>query len=167
MSLQPGDAKRRRLQSICDGREAQWLRTLVEDATASSRAIYNVLAKLKNAPIDVAAAAVTESSIREAAASAALGLGHVEMMPCVDNTHRPWYMLDPNRLLMTTLEQSEALQRKFLEVARQRDASWSLLVGFDEYTPGSAFKPESNITCMSLYFPSPSLATVCSATGSG
>ncbi len=97
---------------------AQWLRTLVEDTTVSSRAIYNVLARLSNAPSDVAAADVTESSIREAAASAALGLGHVEMMPCVDNTHRPWYMLDPNRLLMTTLGQSEALQRKFLEVAR-------------------------------------------------
>ncbi len=103
-------------------------------------------------PSDVAAAVVAESAIRDAAASAALGLGHVEMMPCVDNTHRPWYMLDPNRLLMTTLEQSEALQRKLIEVARQRDAPWSLLVGFDEYTPGNAFRPESSRDCMSLYF---------------
>ncbi len=43
---------------------------------------------------------------------------------------------------MTTLEQSEALQRKFLEVARQRDAPWSLLVGFDEYTPSNAFEQQ-------------------------
>ncbi len=103
--------------------------------------------QVENPPSYVAAADVTESSIREAAASAALGLGHVEMMPCVDNTHRPWYMLDPNRLLMTTLEQSEALQRKFLEVARQRDAPWSLLVGFDGYTHAtlSSLRATSNV----------------------
>ena len=140
--------KRRRLLALREDPDAEWLRRLLYGGRSSANAIYHVIRALQNAPCEDPLALATESSIRAAATSMVVGLETVENVQ-----GRPWYLLDPNRLLMAVVDESEFLQRKFLEVARwKQDSPWSLIVGFDEYVPGDPFKLESGRKCMNVYY---------------
>jgi len=130
-----------------------WISGLLHAGATSERAVYNILKKLREAPCDDPLSVVTSRACRDAGDKLARNVEHVEVMTAEDNSKFDWYLYDPNRLLMQTLEHSDALQKAFLEVARRKgNGEWSVIIGFDEYTPGNPWKLETNRKCMNVYY---------------
>jgi hypothetical protein len=70
--------------------------------------------------------------------------------------HYEWTFLDPNKLLPFVVNECTAVQRIFHDAILRNPPSvrcpWSLIVGYDEFTPGSKFKLDNARKCMNLSF---------------
>ena len=78
---------------------------------------------------------------------------HVEELPMNNGDVFRWEMCHPCRLIAVMVSESPKLDKLFTEVAnKRRDSAWSLIITFDEYTPGDWRRPESNRKGMNLVF---------------
>ncbi len=79
-----------------------------------------------------------------------------ETLTLKDGTTFHWDFADPNLLLARTLRESAALRRLYVDALARHPCSmalpWSLIVIFDEFTPGSIAHPQLERTTMNLAF---------------
>jgi hypothetical protein len=80
----------------------------------------------------------------------------VETMPLTTGGTFEWEFADPGKLLANMVDRSPALNLLFAEAASKHPPSierpWSLVVGFDEFTPGDKLKVDNRRKTMVLSF---------------
>jgi hypothetical protein len=80
----------------------------------------------------------------------------VETMPLTVGGSFEWEFADPGKLLANMVARSPALNNLFAETASRHppspDRPWSLVVGFDEFTPGNKLKVDNRRKTMVLSF---------------
>jgi hypothetical protein len=80
----------------------------------------------------------------------------VETLKLTNGGTFDWEFADPGRLLASMVDHSLALNSLFAEAASRSppriDRPWSLVVGFDEFTPGNKLKVDNRRKTMVLSF---------------
>jgi hypothetical protein len=63
-----------------------------------------------------------------------------------------WEFCDPSRLITTAIADSPHLMQAYTRTALRKGAApWGLVIGFDEYTPGSFYRPHTNRKSMNCF----------------
>ena len=85
-----------------------------------------------------------------------VSLRHIEHVPLAHGGNFEWEFADPNRLLASIVEHSPGLTAMYADAVRRSPPSmehpWSLVVGFDEFTPGNKLQSDNRRKCMVLSF---------------
>ncbi len=144
-------AKRLKAEGERPGESTRFLQSLFNGGV-SNAALTTLLNKLKRAPPDLLAN-YSDTAMSVAIESKYAVMKHTEVLTLRDGSTFDWEMCNPNQLLATMVEESPCLQRVYSEVARRKgNEPWSLVIGYDEYVPGSKFRCDTNRKAMSLSF---------------
>ena len=118
----------------------------------SRAALERIVSALSRQDAGRSAAALTRQAHEQRWAKVATCL----KMPSVDGGMVDWHLCHPNRMLALLVEESPALQTWLRDAFRRVPCTplrpWSLLVGFDEYVPGSKLAPIKSRKTMCLSF---------------
>jgi hypothetical protein len=121
----------------------------------SNRGLKAIIHELKTEPLDLEFAC--DSRVDRVFREKCNALCHVIEMP-LDNPPGifSWALLDPNKMLCEVVQQSKILTGLFKDAAARCPPTmanpWSLVVGFDEFTPGNKLKIDNARKCMNLSF---------------
>ena len=115
------------------------LQRLLHVASVSTVGLAKLLKELREmGPLDDVR--IGRSSLAAANESLFMELRSVMDLPLTNGRHWCWEFVDPNKLLQKAVE-SDQLQSLFAAAVREHRPSvenpWRLIVGFDEFTPGS------------------------------
>ena len=81
---------------------------------------------------------------------------HVERLALKDGRPFDWEIAEPNLLLQQLVSGSPSLQEVYSAAARRHpctaEAPWHVVIGLDEFTPGSKFKPKNRRKVMVVSF---------------
>jgi hypothetical protein len=133
-------AKRRRLQD------------LIGIGGVSDNALTDILGKLRQTPIEgpvcrQACNRAAQDSIRDSVES--------DDLPLVDGGSFSWKYLSPQRLLRKYIDRSPALASEFRQALRTHpntcETPWSMILYFDEVTPGNVLRPDNKRKIMAVY----------------
>ena len=79
---------------------------------------------------------------------------HEIRVPLTDGSQWNWVVMNPARLLAIAVETSPDLSLEYARAAARkmpsRASPWSLIVGFDEFSPGSKLKVDNRRKCQVL-----------------
>lgn len=127
--------RKRRKVSACG---VNPLSDLLHVGGVSTTGLAKLLDKLKG--VNLKELAATDWKLREANLEAYRRLQHTEAMPLTSGGVFDWEVLHPNSLLQEMVERSSAFRSHVIAAFRRcpptAAAPWSLVVGFDEFTPG-------------------------------
>jgi len=119
----------------------------------SDSALSTTLARLRANPISEPVSRLDVN--RACSDSVANLLGFVDL-PLASGGMFKWPLLRPDLLLQHTVRSSPAFARAFTEALRTCPSTsenpWSLMVFFDELTPGNVLRPDNRRKIMSVYF---------------
>ena len=83
-------------------------------------------------------------------------VAHVEKMQLEEGGSWDWEMAEPNKLLTLMVSESSVLQGLFAEAVRRRAPSisnpWTLVIGYDEFSPGGMFDTDNDRKSMNLSY---------------
>ena len=134
LSRMAGDRKRRKV----DGGGTDSLAQLLHVGGVSTVGLSQLLEKLRG--VDLSELAATRYQLREANLQCYRKLQHTEAMPLTSGGAFDWELLHPNLLLAEMVGQPSEFQSHVVEAFRRRPPSptipWTLVIGFDEFTPG-------------------------------
>jgi hypothetical protein len=121
----------------------------------SNRGLKIILNELKAEPVDLEHAC--DSRVDKVFREKCDALCHVIEMPLNNPPGSfSWTLLDPNKLLCEVVQQSRILTGLFKDAAARSPPTmanpWSLVVGFDEFTPGNKMQIDNGRKCMNLSF---------------
>ena len=138
---------------VAGSAENEGLRSLLAQRLVSQTTLHKILQALQQQPD------LTSSSM-ESLSSAANGIfesvRQVERIQMQDGSLFEWEICDPNLLLARTLEECDSLKHIYVQAMQTHPCSeqhpWSLVVVFDEFTPGSIAFPQLERKTMSLAY---------------
>ena len=130
------------------GRDRDWLSALHEGGI-SGAGLQSVLQKV--------GVRVSKRAIYAANQIQFEKVGHTELVELTTGGDPfVWEFAEPNLLIQEMVNQSPSLQDIYAQAARRcgcsPDNPWEMIIGFDEYTPGSKMKPKSNKKVMVFSF---------------
>jgi hypothetical protein len=77
-------------------------------------------------------------------------------LPLADGGEHAWHLLHPGRLVASMIRWCPVLEDAFVDAVERSPPTisepWSLIVGFDEFTPGNKLRVDNNRKCMNLSF---------------
>jgi hypothetical protein len=74
-------------------------------------------------------------------------------MPTTDGGNFDWVFAHPCLLVQLMVRSSPRLAERIAAIANELgDADWSIIIGYDEYTPGDFKRPISNRKSMNIMF---------------
>ena len=83
-------------------------------------------------------------------------VAYVEKMQLEEGGSWDWEMAEPNKLLTLMVSESSVLQGLFAEAVRRRAPSisnpWTLVIGYDEFSPGGMFDTDNDRKSMNLSY---------------
>ena len=117
------------------------------------RETLNRLRAASGAELDALRHNISDWDMRAARGCKFAELRHVENVTLEDGSMFEWEIAHPSLLLASFVESSPVLQSMYAKVANaNRETPWRLVIGFDEYVPGSKFLIDSNRKAMNLSF---------------
>ena len=132
--------KRRRLQD------------LIGLGGVSDNALAAILENLRQEPIEES---VSRKDCNRAARDSLRGMLLQTQLPCKTGGTFTWSYLDPQRLLRKCIDQSPQLAEAYGEALRNHpcgpEAPWSMILYFDELTPGNVLRPDNHRKMMAVY----------------
>ena len=144
------------------GREAKRARPSSGDREALASVLHlgsvsnKGLAELLKRVREVGEVQATRRQLDYMNVGAFLQVRHAEELPLIAGGSWTWEFADPNRLLSLLVHESPALQDLFEQALARYPCSqerpWQLVVGFDEFIPGSKLKTHSERKAMNLSF---------------
>jgi hypothetical protein len=131
------------------------LQRLLHLGSLSNRGLKAIVSELRAEPLDLEFAC--DSRVDKVFREKCNALCHVIEMPLnIPPGSFSWALLDPNKLLCEVVQQSRILTGLFKDAAVRSPPTmanpWSLVVGFDEFTPGNKLKVDNARKCMNLSF---------------
>ena len=139
-------AKRRR---GCAARDAQ-LREFVGRGGVSTTALSEIIKAVGASPITN----VTRADLHNAMVQNVLPVMTTEVVPLADGGEFIWEYCDPRRLIPCVLSKSPELRklyaRTLLECPCTMDRPWSVVLAFDELTPGNVLRQDNQRKMMNL-----------------
>ena len=128
------------------------LRRLAHTGNVTIRGLVDLIGTLRDDP----EALVSKFRVEEAILEPFRQIRHTETLPLHDGTTFDWEFCDPNLLLAKVVAESPALAALYADAANKHPCSaedpWSLVIGFDEFTPGNKLAIDNKRKIMNLSF---------------
>lgn len=128
------------------------LRRLAHTGNVTIRGLVDLIGTLRDDP----EALVSKFRVEEAILEPFRQIRHTETLPLHDGTTFDWEFCDPNLLLAKVVAESPALAALYADAANKHPCSaedpWSLVIGFDEFTPGNKLAVDNKRKIMNMSF---------------
>ena len=136
------------------------LQNLLHTGDVTTRALVAIVSKIREHPEHMHNA--SRHILSDANLERFMQLRHVEPLDLRDGTTFNWEFCEPNRMLASMVHECSPLEELFIKAANEYPCSanqpWSLIIGFDEYTPGNKLSVHNERKCRHLSFNLSSLA---------
>lgn len=141
-------SKSRRINENPHGRDAQ-IQRLMHIGSTSTRSLQKIIKELLgNAPSAADLWRTSQALFSECQ--------HAIELECTDGGTFTWKLAHPSKLLALVISRSPALQAMYLSALAKKPCSmerpWSLVVGFDECSPGNKLNTQNRRKIMNLSF---------------
>ena len=133
---------------------ASLLQNLLHTGEVTTKALASIISKIREHPEYLQLS--TQYALTEANLASFMQVRHVEPLALRDGTIFNWEFCEPNRTLALMVHECPLLEAIFVSAANKHPCSasrpWSLIIGFDEFTPGNQLSVHNERKCMNLSF---------------
>ncbi len=136
-----------------DAASSASVRGLLHTGHVSITGLSSILKHIRGSSAEIPVSRTTLSKVN---LERFLSLRFVENVPLVDGGEWPWEYADPCKLLEAVVEHKRSLQdlytRAVAESPPSLESPWSLVVAYDEFSPGNKLQPDNRRKTMVLSF---------------